>query len=143
MHTQSRGKLDGVRLLTINASAVVPIVQSAGTSRAVAFATSAAAAKPEPPTSAEIYKDFLTRLEGTRKLALLGGGDARIAKQHAKGKLTARERIEVLADPGTFREYDQLVSHRCVDFGMDKAESYPGDGVVTGARSPYAHQARL
>ena len=84
------------------------------------------------PTSAEIYKQFVDKLEATRKLSLLGGGADRIEKQHKNGKLTARERIEVLADPGSFREYDQLVTHRCVDFGMDKLPPQPGDGVVTG-----------
>ena len=59
-------------------------------------------------------------------------GAQRVDKQHEKGKLTARERIELLADPGTFRETDQLVTHRCSDFGMDR-ERMPGDGVVTGS----------
>lgn len=89
------------------------------------------AATTAAPTSAEIYKRFIDRLEETRKLALLGGGEDRIKKQHEKGKLTARERIELFADPGSFREYDQLMAHRCNDFGMDK-ERMPGDGVVTG-----------
>jgi propionyl-CoA carboxylase beta chain len=79
-----------------------------------------------------VYKNFLGRLEKTRAAALAGGGADRVARQHRNGKLTARERIEVLADPGSFREHDQLVTHRCVDFGMAK-ESYPGDGVVTGS----------
>jgi propionyl-CoA carboxylase beta chain len=83
-------------------------------------------------TPAEVYKNFLGRLEKTRAAALAGGGADRVARQHRNGKLTARERIEVLADPGSFREHDQLVTHRCVDFGMAK-ESYPGDGVVTGS----------
>ena len=61
----------------------------------------------------------------------LGGGQKRIEKQHQKGKLTARERIEVLLDEGSFQEYDMFVDHRCTDFGMEK-EKYPGDGVVTG-----------
>jgi propionyl-CoA carboxylase beta chain len=60
-----------------------------------------------------------------------GGGDERVAKQHAAGKLTARERIETLLDPGSFEELDALVVHRCNDFGMD-AQRVPGDGVVTG-----------
>jgi len=60
-----------------------------------------------------------------------GGGDDRVAKQHAAGKLTARERIETLLDPGSFEELDALVVHRCNDFGMD-AQRVPGDGVVTG-----------
>ncbi len=61
----------------------------------------------------------------------LGGGDARIEKQHQKGKLTARERIDLLLDEGTFVEINPFVKHRTVDFGMDKKEG-PGDGVVTG-----------
>src|SRR3978361_441049 len=63
--------------------------------------------------------------------AALGGGERRIAAQHAKGKLTARERIELLLDPGSFEEYDTFVEHRSVDFGMEKSK-IPGDGVVTG-----------
>ena len=63
--------------------------------------------------------------------ALLGGGEKRIAAQHAKGKLTARERIELLLDEGSFEEWDMFVEHRCTDFGM-AAETVPGDGVVTG-----------
>lgn len=60
-----------------------------------------------------------------------GGGDEKIAKQHAKGKLTARERIELLCDPGTFVEINAFIEHNCNDFGLDK-EKPPGDGVVTG-----------
>ena len=60
-----------------------------------------------------------------------GGGDERVKKQHAAGKLTARERLETLLDPGSFEELDALVVHRCNDFGMD-AQRIPGDGVVTG-----------
>ena len=60
-----------------------------------------------------------------------GGGDARLARQHAAGKLTARERIDRLFDPGTFKELDKLVVHRCQDFGMAN-QSVPGDGVVAG-----------
>jgi len=70
-------------------------------------------------------------LEKEREQAVLGGGGARIEKQHEKGKLTARERINILFDDSTFREYDQLKGHRCSEFGMDQA-SHPGDGVVTG-----------
>ena len=60
-----------------------------------------------------------------------GRGDERLARQHAAGKLTARERIDLLFDPGTFEETDKLVVHRCRDFGMDE-QLIPGDGVVTG-----------
>src|SRR6516162_7319431 len=63
--------------------------------------------------------------------ARIGGGEERVAKQHAAGKLTARERIETLLDPGSFEELDALVVHRARDFGMD-AQRIPGDGVVTG-----------
>lgn len=63
--------------------------------------------------------------------SLLGGGEERIARQHAAGKLTARERLELLLDPGSFVELDRLVTHRCYDFGMAN-QRIPGDGVVTG-----------
>ncbi|MEM1387945.1 MAG: acyl-CoA carboxylase subunit beta [Pseudomonadota bacterium] len=76
-------------------------------------------------------KDILDELGARRDQARQGGGDKRIAAQHAKGKLTARERIELLLDEGSFEEFDMFVAHRCTDFGM--AESRPaGDGVVTG-----------
>ncbi|TQV70639.1 acyl-CoA carboxylase subunit beta [Denitrobaculum tricleocarpae] len=76
-------------------------------------------------------QEILEQLEERRVQARLGGGQRRIDAQHAKGKLTARERIEVLLDEGSFEEYDMYKTHRCVDFGMDKVE-VPGDGVVTG-----------
>jgi len=75
--------------------------------------------------------DIIQQLEEKRALAKLGGGQKRIDAQHAKGKLTARERIEVLLDTNSFEEWDIFVEHRCVDFGMDE-RSIPGDGVVTG-----------
>lgn len=61
----------------------------------------------------------------------MGGGQRRIDAQHAKGRLTARERIDVLLDGGSFEEWDMSVEHRCTDFGMDD-NHIPGDGVVTG-----------
>ena len=70
-------------------------------------------------------------LEDKRAKARLGGGQGRIDAQHAKGKLTARERIELLLDEGTFEEWDMFVEHRCNDFGMAE-NKIPGDGVVTG-----------
>src|SRR6195952_4480148 len=76
-------------------------------------------------------KDILDKLEERRAKARLGGGEARIASQHAKGKLTARERIELLLDHGSFEEFDMFVEHRNSDFGMEKTK-IPGDGVVTG-----------
>ena len=74
---------------------------------------------------------ILEALEAKRAEARLGGGQRRIDSQHAKGKLTARERIELLLDEGSFEEYDMFVEHRCTDFGMD-GQKFPGDGVVTG-----------
>ncbi len=76
-------------------------------------------------------KDILGELETRREAARLGGGARRIAVQHAKGKLTARERVEVLLDEGSFEEFDMFVAHRCTDFGMEE-QTYSGDGVVTG-----------
>ena len=75
--------------------------------------------------------DITLQLEAKRAAARLGGGERRIAAQHAKGKLTARERIELLLDEGTFEEWDMFVEHRCIDFGME-GNKVPGDGVVTG-----------
>ena len=78
-----------------------------------------------------IQQENIARLVEKREKALLGGGPKRIEDQHAKGKLTARERLSLLLDEGSFEEYDMFVTHRCTDFGMDS--SHPdGDGVVTG-----------
>src|SRR5471030_798892 len=76
-------------------------------------------------------KDILDRLEQRREQARLGGGQTRIDAQHKRGKLTARERIELLLDKGLFEEFDMFVEHRSSDFGMEKSK-IPGDGVVTG-----------
>src|SRR5918993_4624861 len=76
-------------------------------------------------------KDMLARLEARRGEARLGGGEKRIASQHAKGKLTARERIDLLLDEGSFEEFDMFVEHRVTEFGMAD-NRIPGDGVVTG-----------
>jgi propionyl-CoA carboxylase beta chain len=75
--------------------------------------------------------NILEQLEEKRAAARLGGGQKRIDAQHSKGKLTARERLEVLLDEGTFEEWDMFVEHRCTDFGMAD-QKIPGDGVVTG-----------
>src|SRR5665213_3711950 len=75
--------------------------------------------------------NILEQLEAKRELARLGGGQKRIDAQHKKGKLTARERLELLLDEGTFEEWDMFVEHRCTDFGMEN-NKIPGDGVVTG-----------
>src|SRR5687768_10790024 len=74
----------------------------------------------------------IEELERRRELARMGGGEKRIAAQHAKGRLTARERLSVLLDPGSFEEYDMFVEHNCADFGME-TQKIPGDGVVTGS----------
>ena len=76
-------------------------------------------------------KDILAVLEERRDVARLGGGQRRIDSQHAKGKLTARERIELLLDADSFEEFDMFVAHRCTDFGMEEQRPY-GDGVITG-----------
>ena len=75
--------------------------------------------------------DKIAKLRELKEQAKLGGGEKRIAAQHSKGKLTARERIDLLLDPGSFEELDMLVMHRFQDFGLDK-QRYFGDGVVTG-----------
>jgi len=78
-----------------------------------------------------IQTDNIQKLVERRAQARKGGGEKRIEAQHAKGKLTARERLDLLLDPGSFEEYDMFVQHRCTNFGMEK--SHPdGDGVVTG-----------
>ncbi|MDT2022734.1 acyl-CoA carboxylase subunit beta [Methylocella sp. CPCC 101449] len=77
-------------------------------------------------------KHIIADLEQRRTKAALGGGQARIDAQHKRGKLTARERIDLLLDHDSFEEFDMFVQHRSTDFGMDKAEKIPGDGVVTG-----------
>jgi propionyl-CoA carboxylase beta chain len=99
-------------------------------------ANTAAAKATKTPNVTEMSEEELRvhqrdRLEGLNDQAFAGGGPARVEKQHAAGKLTARERIELLVDPGSFVEFDRLRTHRCLDFGMaDK--KIPADGVVTG-----------
>src|SRR5512143_1159604 len=73
----------------------------------------------------------IERLDALNAKALTGGGAERIKKQHEAGKLTARERIDLLLDPGSFVEFDRFVTHRCTDFGMQD-QKVLGDGVVTG-----------
>ena len=76
-------------------------------------------------------QEKIQELLDLREKAKLGGGEKRIHAQHRKGKLTARERIDLLLDEGSFEEFDMFVSHRCIDFGLED-ESYMSDGVVTG-----------
>ena len=73
----------------------------------------------------------IKELVAKREQAYLGGGQKAIDKQHARGKYTARERIDMLVDKGSFEEYDMFKLHRCHNFGMEKKQ-YPGDGVVAG-----------
>ncbi|MBF0183336.1 MAG: acyl-CoA carboxylase subunit beta [Magnetococcales bacterium] len=84
-------------------------------------------------------QDIIDRLDRLRTEARLGGGQARIDAQHARGKLTARERLEALMDPGSFEEMDLFVEHNCTDFGMGESH-IPGDGVVTGAGTIYGRR---
>jgi propionyl-CoA carboxylase beta chain len=98
--------------------------------------TEAAAQSPPAPPALDTRQAPQTpaKIRDLRKRkaeALLGGGKRRIAQQHARGKLTARERLDLLLDPGSFEETDMLVTHRSTDFGLDK-QRYLGDGVVTG-----------
>src|SRR5260221_1628342 len=76
-------------------------------------------------------QEILKQLDEMRGRARLGGGTKRVQAQHAKVKLTARERLEVLVDEGSFEEWDMFVEHRSTEFGMD-AQKIPGDGEVTG-----------
>jgi len=78
-----------------------------------------------------IKLEFKERLAKERELAQLGGGKKRIQRQHERGSLSARERLDLLFDVGTFQEIDQLKAHRCTEFGMADKQ-FPGDGIVTG-----------
>ena len=77
-------------------------------------------------------QDKLAKLAELKKQAMAGGGQKRTEQQHAKGKLTARERIDLLLDPGSFEELDPFTIHRATDFGLDE-QRYLGDAVVAGS----------
>ena len=77
-------------------------------------------------------KEVLEQLDAKRRAARAGGGEKRVQAQHEKGKLSARERIEVLLDDGSFEEFDMFVEHQCSEFGMEE-KKIPGDGVITGS----------
>jgi propionyl-CoA carboxylase beta chain len=94
--------------------------------------TGQAAHGREVPKGDRPLATTIEELEKRRERARLGGGEKRIEAQHAKGRLTARERLSVLLDPGSFEEYDMFVEHNCADFGME-TQKVPGDGVVTGS----------
>ena len=78
-----------------------------------------------------VVKDKIKELNARKTKVFQMGGETAVAKQHEKNKLTARERLNLLFDDGTFREIDMFVSHRCVNFGMEKVD-IPSDGVITG-----------
>jgi acetyl-CoA carboxylase carboxyltransferase component len=88
-------------------------------------------AAPQTSTARRTIEERVDELRARRQEALAGGGEEALRKQHARGKLTARERIELLLDKGSFRETDQLARHRVRDFGMDRNRPY-GDGVIAG-----------
>ena len=88
-------------------------------------------ARPIKQAKPALMDERLAQLEKLRREAVLGGGKERIEAQHQKGKLTARERIELLVDPNSFEEFDAFVTHRSSDFGLEK-QKFLGDGVVTG-----------
>ena len=92
---------------------------------------SAKAGDEAQPGSQQPAKSKVHELAERRRASREGGGAKRVEKQHAKGKLTARERVELLLDEGSFEEWDSFVVHRCRDFGME-SQKYPGDGVITG-----------
>jgi len=83
------------------------------------------------PKGCLVPRTILEKLAELEAASLAGGGEERVARQHAAGKLTARERLALLLDEGSFFELDRLVTHRCHDFGM-ASQRIPGDGVVTG-----------
>ena len=98
---------------------------------ALAFVSRARARIQAQTKGGHPMKDILQKLEESRVLAHQGGGEKRNAAQHSKGKLTARERVELLLDEGSFEEFDMFKTHRCTDFGMEKQKP-AGDGVITG-----------
>src|SRR6266704_5333179 len=92
------------------------------------------AMRDQPPQETQGVKgtnEKLEELHHLKEAAMLGGGVKRVEAQHKKGKLTARERIDLLLDPDTFNELDMFVTHRSTDFGLEE-QKIPGDGVVTG-----------
>src|SRR5438128_4015020 len=91
------------------------------------------ASERSSPESSEFKgtQEKVAELQRLKAEAMLGGGERRIETQHQKGKLTARERVDLLLDPGTFNELDMFVTHRSSDFGLDE-QKISGDGVVTG-----------
>ena len=89
-----------------------------------------------------IQQDNIKKLVERRAAAAMGGGQKRIDAQHQKGKLTARERIALLLDEGSFEEFDMFVQHRCTNFGMEK-QHFDGDGVHRTSRYPEVLSEKL
>jgi propionyl-CoA carboxylase beta chain len=101
------------------------------TARRVQAYNARMASTPPVSTASSGTPPHIQRLDALNAHALQGGGEERVKKQHEAGKLTARERIDLLLDAGSFVEMDRFVTHRCTEFGM-QAHKFPGDGVVTG-----------
>src|SRR3954453_12337274 len=97
----------------------------------MAVSRSAPPASAAPMPNSSTPPAHMQRLDDLNAKALLGGGADRIKKQHESGKLSARERIDLLLDAGSFVEMDPFVTHRCTDFGMEE-QKFLGDGVITG-----------
>ncbi|KAJ3356117.1 hypothetical protein GGF32_001698 [Allomyces javanicus] len=117
---------------SLAARALRPAVTSPALLRArLANAVPAAVVAAKRSLATSVEQTLVERIEAKRAESRLGGGEKRIAAQHAKGRLTARERIDLLLDEGSFREYDAFVEHTCADFGMEN-NKITGDGVVTG-----------
>ena len=125
-----RAALTTAATASLKPSSRVALARARAPAMRAAVAPSAAA-MTATRSLATVLTGFDQALAKARAKAMEGGGAKRIETQHAKGKLTARERIDLLLDAGSFREYDQLKAHRCVDFGMED-QKFPGDGVVTG-----------
>lgn len=112
-------------------------------SKSASSSSSSSISKELESEPSSVKAAFRQNLEELRQRALLGGGSQKIAKQHARGSLTARERLDLLFDSGSFAEVDQMKVHRCQEFGMDKEENkIPGDGVVTGHVSSMSSQCQ-
>src|SRR5689334_9880459 len=93
--------------------------------------TSERSSGEQETSSPQAEQEKIAELRRMQAAARLGGGQKRIKAQHKKGKLTARERLDLLLDPGSFNELDMFMTHRTSDFGLDE-QRIPGDGVVTG-----------
>ena len=116
------------RILTLSRRTAQPCRSRVPAAAGGARVDSRAAMRDKAP---ETYEEKLAQLEELRYEAVHAGSEAAVEKQHAKGKYTARERIEKLLDPGSFQELDAFVRHRTIDFDMEKNRPY-GDAVVTG-----------